>query len=562
MQYSRSLRPERGTFDQLRITLLFTLHQVDQLEVTLRMALVSLGSVRNAFSPINILPREVLAHIFSLVSDDNPIVPPSLPDLSVRKSPYGWIVATLVCKHWRETALAFPALWSTVDSHRPFAALAFLERSAACSLRVYLRDAVHDSRIVPSLERARFMQSVAHHSARFTELHIQPHFRYGPSIINALQYPAPLLKALSIMLNIGQDDGGDLPKLFGGHTPNLERLTLANFVSWSGNDFGSKLTHLCLFDQHHRGRMLLDDFLDFLGSLPRLEELILVNAGPTTSFTSSRRDASQMVNFPMLRILHLGCWPSPQSTAQFLSHIAIPHSTTMHIWADCLFRRDETLSTLLPSDLSHLQPLHNLKAIHLVYRPALREYPQLISAQDGVLVFYFFFATSLTTGMVSSVFECLNVHGVTKFTLGIECDPELPSEAWKNVFSALPHLQDLNIIRRPSRPILAALVQERSEDDVLCPELSTLAITEDRVISSIILFLFAESRAQRGLPLHNLRIVSTVHSRMTGEMDELKRHVANVEHSNEEPKMIAPVGWPTDIFLWIAGRRDARARRW
>lgn len=526
------------------------------------MALLSLGSVRNAFSPINTLPREVLAHVFSLLSDDNPIVSAYLPDLAVRKAPYSWIVATLVCRHWRETALTFPALWSTVDSHRPFAALAFLERSAASSIRVYLRDAVHDARIVPSLERARFMQSVAHHSARFTELHIQPHFRYGPSIISALRYPAPRLKALSIMLNIGQDDGSDLPKLFGGHTPNLEQLTLANFVSWSGNDFGSGLTHLCLFDQHHRGRMLLGDFLDFLNSLPRLEELVLVNAGPTIGFTNSGGDDSQMVKLPMLRILHLGCWPSPQSIAQFLAHIAIPHTTTMHIWADCLFRRDETLSTLLPPDLSHLQPLHNLKTIHLVYRPALRDYPQLVSVQDGVLVLYFFFATTLTTGMVSSVFECLNVHGITNFTLGVECDPELSSEAWKNVFSALPHLQNLNIIRRPSRPILAALVQEGSEEDVLCPELSTLAITEDRVISSIILFLFAEGRAQRGLPLQTLRIVSTIHSRMAGEMDELKRHVSNVEHSNEEPGMIAPAGWPTDIFLWISGRRDARARRW
>ena len=77
-----------------------------------------------------------------------------------------------------------------------------------------------------------------------------------------------------------------------------------------------------------------------------------------------------------------------------------------------------------------------------------------------------------------------------------------------------------------------------------------------------VLFLFVEARAQRGLPLLNLRIISTARSRMADEMDELRRHVANVEHSNEEPGMIAPVGWPTDIFLWIASRRDARARRW
>ncbi|KIP07539.1 hypothetical protein PHLGIDRAFT_70880, partial [Phlebiopsis gigantea 11061_1 CR5-6] len=119
------------------------------------------------------------------------------------------------------------------------------------------------------------MQSVAYHSPRFVELHIQPQFRYGAKILHALQHPAPELRALSIMLNLGKDEPQELPVLFSGRTPKLERLTLANFTTWPGNSFGSNLTHLCLLDQHHRARMGISEFLDFLESCPHLKELVL-----------------------------------------------------------------------------------------------------------------------------------------------------------------------------------------------------------------------------------------------------------------------------------------------
>lgn len=140
-----------------------------------------------------------------MLAFDEKMPTPFLPDLSLRDSPHAWLSVTHVCKHWRETALAFPALWSVVDSDSALAALAFLDRSAASSLSVFLRDAAYGSRYSPSLERARFMQSVAFHSPRFVELHIHPQFRYGTKILHTLQYPAPQLRALSINLNLGKD---------------------------------------------------------------------------------------------------------------------------------------------------------------------------------------------------------------------------------------------------------------------------------------------------------------------------------------------------------------------
>ncbi|KAI0751978.1 hypothetical protein BC629DRAFT_1556332 [Irpex lacteus] len=297
----------------------------------------SIGTIRNAFAPVNILPAEVC------------------------EEPYAWIAVTHVCRYWRETALSFPALWSNIDSYSTLAALTFLNRSAATDARAYLRDAVGTSGISPSLDRGRFLQSIAYHSERYKELHIQPAFRYG-----------------------------SLPLLFDGHLPNLEKLTLANFSQWSLHQFGTKLTHLCLMDQPLRGRMSMDRFMDFLFSCEVLEELVLADAGPNIFEMPPGLGSSEgkLVYLRHLRALHLGEWPTPHSVAQFLEHIILPPTTKIFIWADCLFRREESFAMLLPRSLKHLHPLHHLTAVHVTYRPATREYPQLLSVQDGVLVFY------------------------------------------------------------------------------------------------------------------------------------------------------------------------------
>lgn len=508
-----------------------------------------------------------MAHIFGMLAFDNNTPPSFLPDLSIRIEPHKWTAVTHVCRHWRETALAFPSLWSTIDSDSAFAALAFLDRSFASTLQVYLRDAAYGSRFSPSLERARFMQTVAHHSDRFAELHIQPQFRYGSNILRALKYPAPQLRALSIMLNLGRDEPQELPILFDSSTPNLERLTLANFTTWPGNTFGTNLTHLCLLDQHPRSRMELPEFLDFLESCPQLQELILVDAGPKIGFPGSENNLSRLVRLDNLSLLHIGSWPTAQSVAQFLSHLAIPARTTVHIWADCMFNRNETMDLLLPSDLTHLLPFHNLKAIHCTPRPTRRDYPQLVSVQDGALVFFSYFAGATTAAMLCSVFGGLDIRAVEELTLGVECHPELRDDAWATIFRDMPRLRSLHILRRPSRPVLSALSRDEASNDVLCRSLKSVSISDDYMLSSVRLFLFSEDRAECGVPLDTLRIITktSAHSpRLETELEEVKQFVGEVQYLKQDPfdLMYLLHGWPTATYQWILKQREQKGRRW
>ncbi|KAI0337482.1 hypothetical protein BDW22DRAFT_1488256 [Trametopsis cervina] len=546
----------------------YTTDDLDRLDSSVLTASRSVGALRNAFAPVNILPSEVLAHIFHLLSLQTNTPPSFLPDLTTRRDPYAWISVTHVCRYWRATALAFPTLWSSIDSSSPLASLAFLARSAATPARLYLRDAVHNGGVRPCLDRARFLQAFAHHSTRLVELHVQPAFKYGPVLLRCFHAPAPELRALSLVLNLHKEGAHELPLLFGGHLPAVEKLTLANFSQWSLHQFGSRLTHLCLLDQPLRGRMPMDRFMDFLRGCELLEELVLIDAGPCTFDNAAGIGDGDKdpVALNRLRTLHIGDWTMPQAVARFLAHLVIPSTTKIFIWADCLFRRDETLSMLLPSNLEHLRPFHNLRALHLTYRPAMRDYPQLLSVQDGVLVFYLHLAMATTDEMLQSTFTPFDLGHIQELTVGIHSEPELSESAWRSIFETMPLLHTLNILRRPSRPILAALSQGPLSEDLLCPELTHLTITDDRAVSSIRLFLFAEERAQRQIPLRRLQIVSRMNMysyRLEDEMQDMRSAIQEVVYVEDELVDVRqlPAGWPTATYRWLLDIRDGRARR-
>ncbi|KAI0686417.1 hypothetical protein BC835DRAFT_1420392 [Cytidiella melzeri] len=573
---SSSLRQTRSEFsiDEVSLTshlehTLLSSQQLDRLHMSINCVSRSLSTIRNAFAPVNTLPSEVLANVFGMLACSVNTPRPFLPDLEVCREPYAWIVVTHVCRYWRETAFSFPALWSTIDSYSTLTSLAFLDRSAAADARVYLRDAVSSVGVSPCLDRGRFMQAIAYHSGRIEELHLQPAFKYGPMILQSFHYPAPKLRALTVMLRLHQEVPHELPLLFDGYIPNLEKLTLANFSQWPLHQFGTKLTHLCLMDQPHRGRMSLDRFMDFLATCEALEELVLVDAGPTV-FDASPGLGNSDGKFALLkhlRQLDIGDWPTPQSVARFLGQLILPPSTKIFIWADCMFRTHETFSTLLPPDLQHLHPLHHLKAFHITYRPARGDYPQLLSIQDGVLVCYLHFAMSTTVEMFQSVFSQIDLQHVEVLTLGIRSNPEMPEATWRDIFTMMPRVHTLNVVRRPSRPILAALGTEAFDDDdeVLCPALTLLTITDDRAVSSICLFLFAEERAQRGIPLRQLQLGSKTNmysSCLDEEMDDLRSQIAEVEYVEDEVVDVRklPAGWPTATYRWQLNIRQGRTR--
>ncbi|TBU44435.1 hypothetical protein BD309DRAFT_919919 [Dichomitus squalens] len=93
--------------------------QVETLENLYNLAensSIALRELVNGYRPINRLPQELLAAIFSLVPRTHPFARDGLPTFSSNKmlqvSDLLPIVAT--CRRWREVALATPSLWSMI----------------------------------------------------------------------------------------------------------------------------------------------------------------------------------------------------------------------------------------------------------------------------------------------------------------------------------------------------------------------------------------------------------------------------------------------------------------
>lgn len=558
--------------------------QLDCVEISLFSVSRSLNSVRNAFAPVNSLPRETLATIFAMVASSyTPSTSGFLPDFlcSADEASHRWINVAQVCRYWRETAFAFPTLWTAIDTSCPLASLAFLDRSCKSLLRVYLRDAVFRTNVKPSLERGRFLQAIAPHSEQFVELHVQPTYRYGPAILRFFDSPAPHLTSLSISLGMGEDQEKTLPILFGGQTPKLKHLTLSNFAKWHDSwAMGATLTHLCLYDQHIRARIPMDEFVQLLAGCIRLEELIAVEAGPSSYTATSSVNNVGLIEYPLLemprmRYLHIGNWSSPRLISKFLSRIVVPNTTKVEIWGDVLFHSSETLSALLPASLTHFHPLHNLKAVHLMYRPTLKDAPQLFSVSNGILVIHFYYVANTSSELLASVFSLVDVRNVQELTIGVDCDPDLTSDWWKDTFRTMSKLMKLNIIRRRSRAILSGLTTDSQGNDTrgppaaVCPALSSLVITDDSALASIRLFTLAQERTSFGVPIRNLTIVAATpglgysglnDSKLGEEMEDLRCHIADVQFARNDihntPSL--PVGWPSEPFLWMMRRKDAK----
>ncbi|TFK60886.1 hypothetical protein BDN72DRAFT_751234, partial [Pluteus cervinus] len=70
--------------------------------------LCSLRTLRNSLAPVSQIPTELLSKIFVHSQDCGDISIVGEIDLTTRL-PISW-----VCRHWREIALATPALWTVI----------------------------------------------------------------------------------------------------------------------------------------------------------------------------------------------------------------------------------------------------------------------------------------------------------------------------------------------------------------------------------------------------------------------------------------------------------------
>ncbi|KAF8635859.1 hypothetical protein AX15_000051 [Amanita polypyramis BW_CC] len=224
---------------------------------------------------ISQLPYELLAHVFVLGAESDPMLP---------------ITVSHVCRTWRHLALRTPALWRHIFlDHRLDMWEERIQRAKACPLDVklvpwFMHYARRQQNYRQDMTTAQLcMHVMAPHIQRWRSLEIVFN-DYSPYLWNAAlsgccftgrNVQAPLLEDLTLLYR-NNDDTKEF-YLFSNYAPRLQRVTLDGIkLTWTPSLFGN-LTFLDY--THHgftRGYSAVREVLGMLRVCPDLVELRLL----------------------------------------------------------------------------------------------------------------------------------------------------------------------------------------------------------------------------------------------------------------------------------------------
>ncbi|KAF4600382.1 hypothetical protein EYR38_005007 [Pleurotus pulmonarius] len=509
----------------------------DRLEKKANAAVSAIRSLRNMSSPVHKIPVEVLAVIFSHLIDYE--APQNfLPNTTKLHTPIQTV--SRVCTKWREASLSFPSLWTTIAQSEGSSALLAIQRSCDVPLRVYAGEAIDPPSgwaswnpvplsppLVPSASplrmTTRFLDALITNAHRIEELHIMG--MDEDSVCNSalMTKPLPNLKSLTLSLDsiwAHFHQNWDPQQIFGGETPQLRQLTLQCMATFPSHVFAG-LTHLCLGGP--RDRYTLSRVLDMLELSPQLEEFDLLSTSPIADDTTHSK-----VMMPSLRRLCISHWNAVISIATFLDFLIILRPIEFYLWSATV---DPHMG---PTSLASVFPLYgsqgeDLKELRITvssrdpyHTPATRSWRSehqygIISTSDTLQVDGKFQPSEF----ILEAPTMLHLGGVQTLWLGSPYKSEPTITEWRTFFSSLRSLVTLVISRRPSHPIISALTspKDNPNGELLCPQLETLRIYGDRLLSVLRLSIFAEQRDRRDSRLKLVEVISDGKNRHNGQED-------------------------------------------
>ena len=295
------------------------------------------------------LPNEILFHIFVYFcqqprgsSEDYAQNSDGLPKLRLAKTELMKLM--LVCRRWRDVALATPALWRTINVGKTSGWMNLklaLMRSGDATIDVSFSSDFSE-------DQASILQPNCHRLRSFCLR------SYSPYALRIIHNTLPALETLEIHTNPeGMRAEGSYTDLGISHEhfPNLRTLRLAYTIIPEDPLFYSRLRKLSLTACHFKVTVSLEQFAQLLTTFTCLEHLELSKFLQHLSDSGTAEPA----------------WPLPQSllslrlfnhipvhSARFLSRIVIPTTTSLSIKAhmggvEGLEEQPNTLLAIVPS---------------------------------------------------------------------------------------------------------------------------------------------------------------------------------------------------------------------
>ncbi|KAA1468766.1 hypothetical protein DENSPDRAFT_834192 [Dentipellis sp. KUC8613] len=279
---------------------------------------------------INQLPPEILTQIFSCLQADDPLQFNSsrYHHLEAGGRNLGWVLVSHVCRFWRQVALEYPVLWSTL----PLTLSKWMDEALARSKEAplvlkYLRNgSASDESLLLALAELRRVKVLYLNNAAFGKSMEQ--------IQSYLVQPAPLLEIarLACLPGLPIEDSEAIPdNIFGGYTPRLHSLVLLHYrISWQLPILRLRtLVHLEIRRPSGRCSTMIE-ILAGLQNLPQLDTLDLERALPP----SLRRDETptELAIQPDLpNLTRLTIIDEVHSCANFLHNIVFPRAARVKL---------------------------------------------------------------------------------------------------------------------------------------------------------------------------------------------------------------------------------------
>ena len=565
-----------------------TVPQLAPLEQKLSMVIVELRRSKNAARPINRIPGETLANVFLFLLREVP--PIHTPEYTTARLFHEWIVCvTHVCHHWRETALMFPSLWSTIDVTRPEVVDAFTSRSGSLPLHIHVRfeeghfkrsrgNSDSDPAKRASLD---FMGNLADHSGRFrTFAFVHPLGFEDRGPLSDFQLPAPLLETLVIyppahvgyrnpLAGVNHRATTSLPTIFGESLPSLRVVRVSHFTIWPNNRFHN-LSVLCLSAQRNLEHSM-DRLLDLFQCSPGLRDILLEQEDIGNGRIPAR-GLPDVTPAPLdkLQRLYLSGF-AHHGISRLLSLIQLPTTDDVAIRFDSVRfppQQNRTIHDVFPSNYPPEHRLQGATRIELGWSSAgLR----LISCGPHSSVFL------STTGHLQlnafipqALRQLFNSPLPSARELWIESSLTSRS-AYPTIFASVPELEQLVITDSflpPDTAILHALLPDENSGYIPLPHLQTI-ILQTRYIPTDKLIEVASSRAKLGIPFKDVRVYRKV-SRDAFEMENFKWRetlaglvkgevsVEMVPADYQNSRMMVPEVCSIGDFLWPSWRERTK----
>lgn len=317
---------------------------------SLEKSALALKLRRNALAPISRLPPETIVIIFSFLSLPRNYVQLLTGD---EQDNLAWLPVSHVCRRWREIALNHSRFWSHID---------FTALTLAGVTEVLFRSKMAPLELEADLscvrwEAARFsafQEQLVAHVSHTCRLCITAKSVDLQKTVDQLVSPAPALEWLSLVVEdkdrrrIGIRARTMVPpNLFDGSAPRLSRLQLDHCdIGWT-SPLLRGLRNLDIQTLSLGARPRLEEWLDAMDEMLKLETLVVKFATPIAHIIEkSVPEPARVITHLSLAQLHLA--GSASDCAFALAHLVLPALVAVRIDAIAELSEADDVRALIP----------------------------------------------------------------------------------------------------------------------------------------------------------------------------------------------------------------------